>query len=101
MRMGVIIIASITTHTVHIYISIGVILRVQVDENWMEVVHEPRFKVIFLGDSSVGKTSLAHLHQTGQVQPNPKATIGFDCYTKNLQTKAGAFVQVSASLPRR
>lgn len=60
----------------------------------MEVVHESRFKVIFLGDSSVGKTSLAQLHQTGQVASSTKATIGFDCYSKSFQTKSGAFVQV-------
>ena len=58
------------------------------------LVYETQFKVVLLGDSNVGKTSLAHLHQTGQVQPNPKLTIGFECYTKNLQTKSGALVKV-------
>ena len=60
----------------------------------MVVVHETQFKVILLGDSGVGKTSLAQLYQTGQVQDNPRATVGFDCYTKNLQTKSGALVKV-------
>lgn len=60
----------------------------------MEVVHESRVKVIFLGDSGVGKTSLAQLHQTGKVQHNTRTTIGFDCYTKSFQTKSGSYVQV-------
>lgn len=58
----------------------------------MEIV---RFKVIFLGDRSVGKTSLALLHRSGTVSDNPNTTIGFETYKKRVSLKSGKHAIVS------
>ncbi|KAL5460228.1 hypothetical protein EMCRGX_G033657 [Ephydatia muelleri] len=57
----------------------------------MEVV---RFKVIFLGDRNVGKTSLALLHRSGTVSDSPSATIGFETYKKRVSLKTGTHALV-------
>lgn len=50
--------------------------------------------MIFLGDSNVGKTSLALLHRSGTVTDNPQATIGFESYKKRVSLKTGTCAQV-------
>ena len=41
-------------------------------------------QVVFLGDSSVGKTCLARLLTEEKVQPTTDNTIGFDLHSKEL-----------------
>lgn len=49
-------------------------------------IREPErvFKVIFIGDSSVGKSSLITRFCTGKFQPGLKSTIGVDFHTRSL-----------------
>ncbi len=42
------------------------------------------FKVVFLGDSDVGKTCLARLYMEGEVQLRTTNTIGFDHHIKEV-----------------
>ena len=42
------------------------------------------FKVIFIGDSCVGKSSLIKRFCTGKFEPGLKSTIGVDFHTRSL-----------------
>ena len=52
----------------------------------VEVMRNPErvYKVIFIGDSSVGKTSLITRFSSGRFTPGMKSTIGVDFHTKSL-----------------
>nr|XP_015909633.2 ras-related protein Rab-7a-like [Parasteatoda tepidariorum] len=50
----------------------------------MEKVRRPLLKVILLGDSGVGKTSLMHQYISKKFTSVYKATIGADFYTKDV-----------------
>ena len=52
------------------------------------------FKVVFLGDSSVGKTCLARLFIECEVVEHSMNTIGFDEYVKELELEDGIPVKV-------
>ena len=43
------------------------------------------YKIIIIGDSSVGKTSILHTYIKGSFSNQYKATIGADFYTKNIE----------------
>ena len=45
------------------------------------------YKIIIIGDSSVGKTSILHTYIKGSFSNQYKATIGADFYTKNFGYK--------------
>ena len=50
-------------------------------------VPERVFKVIFIGDSSVGKSSLITRFCTGKFRPGLKSTIGVDFHTKSISVE--------------
>ena len=43
----------------------------------------PKFKIIFLGDQSVGKSSILNRFSQDKFEPNYQATIGLDFHSKN------------------
>ena len=43
------------------------------------------FKLLMLGDASVGKTSLTHRYITGVFVDSPRLTIGVDFFSKNVR----------------
>ena len=47
-------------------------------------------KVVLVGDSSVGKTSLISKYINGTFSENVKATVGCDHYVKEIQTPSGS-----------
>ena len=51
-------------------------------------------KVVFLGDSSVGKTSIIARYMSGNFNNGYEATIGTDFSTKSVTTSAGKSVQL-------
>ena len=71
-------------------------LHLQVDVDWTSVENPHCFKVVFLGDSNVGKTCLAKLYVEEQVVENSQHTIGFDHHTKNLELEDGITAKVRA-----
>ena len=48
------------------------------NSSWVKVNPTESFKVIILGDSEVGKTTLAHLYTKGEALTSSTTTIGFD-----------------------
>ena len=62
--------------------------------------------MLFLGDSSVGKTSLAHMCKSGTIELHPLSTVGFDFFKINVlldDDEATAVVSVTTfpkCLPR-
>ncbi len=44
----------------------------------------PKFKIIFLGDQSVGKSSILNRFSQDKFEPNYQATIGLDFHSKNV-----------------
>ena len=53
------------------------------------------FKVVFLGDSNVGKTCLAKMLVHKRVLEQSTATIGFDYHTLEMELEDGVLVMVS------
>ena len=51
-------------------------------------------KVVFLGDSSVGKTSIIARYMSGNFNAGYEATIGTDFSTKTVPTSKGKSVQL-------
>lgn len=47
----------------------------------------PTFKVILLGDSGVGKTSMFQQFLDGTLPANPRSTYGFDCVVKDMELR--------------
>ena len=47
--------------------------------------YEFLFKLILIGDSSVGKSNILLQHLKGQFDPNSKATVGVEFGTKNIE----------------
>lgn len=45
----------------------------------------PKFKIIFLGDQSVGKSSILNRFSQDKFEPSYQATIGLDFHSKNVQ----------------
>ena len=45
------------------------------------------FKVVLLGDSGVGKTSLGYQYAEGKILQKPHLTVGFDYWTKELEVE--------------
>ena len=58
--------------------------------------YEP-FKVLFLGETNVGKTCLAQLYLKEQVMDKSVVTIGFDYDDKDVQLESGISVKVSST----
>ena len=56
------------------------------------------FKVVFLGDSNVGKTCLAKMLVHKRVLEQSTATIGFDYHTLEMELEDGVLVMVSLVL---
>src|SRR5271157_6079152 len=52
------------------------------------------FKLLMLGDASVGKTSLTHRYITGLFIDSPRLTIGVDFFTKKLRLTNGKKVKL-------
>ncbi|MHA1820045.1 MAG: Rab family GTPase [Promethearchaeota archaeon] len=50
----------------------------------MNKVFDYTFKVLMLGDASVGKTTFSERYITGVFNPNLKLTVGVDFFIKNL-----------------
>ena len=48
------------------------------NSSWVKVNPTESFKVVILGDSEVGKTTLAHLYTKGEALTRSTTTIGFD-----------------------
>lgn len=55
-----------------------------VENSWVKVNPTESFKVIILGDSEVGKTTLAHLYTKGEALTKSTTTIGFDPFEKTV-----------------
>lgn len=53
-----------------------------VENSWIKLNPTESFKVIILGDSEVGKTTLAHLYTKGEALAKSTTTIGFDPFEK-------------------
>lgn len=60
-----------------------------------EIVREFNYKVVVLGDPSVGKTSLVKRHAKGKFDFDSKATIGVDVTTKNYKLEGGLLLSLS------
>ena len=45
------------------------------------------FKLILIGDSSVGKSNILLKYLKGEFDPNSKATVGVEFGTKNIKIK--------------
>ena len=56
----------------------------QINSTLLIVLLYCTLQVVFLGDSSVGKTCLARLLTEEKVQPTTDNTIGFDLHSKEL-----------------
>lgn len=56
------------------------------------------FKVIILGDSGVGKTSLMNQYVNKKFISQYKATIGADFLTKNIQSEDGTNISLQVNL---
>ena len=52
------------------------------------------FKLLMLGDASVGKTSLTHRYITGVFIDSPRLTIGVDFFSKKLRLSDGKKVKL-------
>lgn len=48
------------------------------NSSWVKLNPTESFKVIILGDSEVGKTTMAHLYTKGEALTSSTTTIGFD-----------------------
>jgi len=44
----------------------------------------PKYKIIFLGDQGVGKSSILNRFAQDKFEPNYQATIGLDFHSKNI-----------------
>eukprot|EP01116_Phalansterium_solitarium_P007149 TRINITY_DN1966_c0_g1_i1.p1 TRINITY_DN1966_c0_g1~~TRINITY_DN1966_c0_g1_i1.p1 ORF type:complete len:215 (-),score=46.36 TRINITY_DN1966_c0_g1_i1:728-1372(-) len=53
------------------------------------------FKIVFLGDSGVGKTNLLQRFCSGEANPNEKATVGVEFATSNVPLPDGSSVKLS------
>lgn len=54
------------------------------NNDWVKLNPTENFKVIILGDSEVGKTTLAHLFTRKEALTNSMTTIGFDPSEKTV-----------------
>ncbi len=52
------------------------------------------FKLLMLGDASVGKTSLTHRYITGVFVDSPRLTIGVDFFSKKVRLPTGHSVKL-------
>jgi small GTP-binding protein len=52
------------------------------------------FKLLMLGDASVGKTSLTHRYITGVFVDSPRLTIGVDFFSKKVRLEDGKKVKL-------
>jgi small GTP-binding protein len=52
------------------------------------------FKILLLGDASVGKTSLTHRYITGVFVDSPRLTIGVDFFSKKVRLENGKRVKL-------
>ena len=55
-------------------------------DSWVKVNITESFKVVVLGDSQVGKTSLAHLFSKERALTHSMTTIGFEPFDKHVRT---------------
>lgn len=55
------------------------------------------FKIVLLGDSGVGKTSLGYQYAEEKVLQKPQLTVGFDYWRKEIEIE-GEVIKVSYSL---
>ena len=55
-------------------------------DSWVKVNVTESFKVVVLGDSQVGKTSLAHLFSKERALTHSMTTIGFEPFDKHVRT---------------
>ena len=55
-------------------------------DSWVKVNITESFKVVILGDSQVGKTSLAHFFTKGCPLSQSMTTIGFEPFEKHIKT---------------
>jgi len=51
---------------------------------------EDKFKIIFLGDSNVGKTSIITMYMYGKCDSKHQATVGIDFITRSVTSKDGS-----------
>lgn len=56
------------------------------------------FKIVFLGDSNVGKTCLAKLFAERRTLEQSTATIGFDYHTMDIRLEDGTNATVSCQM---
>ena len=62
---------------------------------WIRVKRfQELFKIVLLGDSGVGKTSLGYQYAEEKVLQKPQLTVGFDYWTKEIGIE-GETVKVS------
>lgn len=59
------------------------------------------FKVVFLGDSNVGKTCLARMFVDRRPLDLSTATIGFDYHTVDVEVEDGLYATVSPQILER
>ncbi|XP_005993187.1 ras-related protein Rab-39B-like [Latimeria chalumnae] len=60
----------------------------------MEVLWQYQFRIILLGDSTVGKSSLLRRFSEGQFTDNCDPTVGVDFYAKTLEVEAGMKIKL-------
>ena len=65
---------------------------------WIRVKRfQELFKIVLLGDSGVGKTSLGYQYAEEKILQKPQLTVGFDYWTKQIEIE-GETVKVRTPL---
>ena len=73
-------------------------VSIREENGWIRVKRfQELFKIVLLGDSGVGKTSLGYQYAEEKVLLKPQLTVGFDYWTKELEIE-GETVKVSQKL---